>query len=163
MHVLKLRGPLPGKLRVEMLPRSAERLPALGCFFLQSLSVVAADLVKQALIEVIAVTGDFWQQLRKRHGGIERSRSFAADAAGHQNRSRQHRGRLLQQLIRRNLRRVGQPPHQRIERDLLHHETAVAAFVVDLVRVPLPEVIVGPLIRGMIEVIGPWINRQLIQ
>ena len=63
VHVLELRGPLAGELGIEVLPRTAEGLAPLGRFGLQALGVLAADLVEQPLVELVAVAGDFGQQL----------------------------------------------------------------------------------------------------
>ena len=51
---------------------------------------------------------------------------------------------------------------QRVERDLLQHEAAVVAAVVDVVQVPLAEVVVGPLAGRVIEVVRPRIERELL-
>ena len=52
---------------------------------------------------------------------------------------------------------------QRVERDLLQHEAAVVAAVVDVLQVPLAEVIIGPLAGRMVEVVGPRVERQLVE
>ena len=50
---------------------------------------------------------------------------------------------------------------QRVERDLLQHEAAVVAAVVDAVQIPLAEVVVGPLAGRVVEVVRPRVERQL--
>ena len=51
----------------------------------------------------------------------------------------------------------------RVQRHLLQHEAAVAARVVDLVRVPLAEMVVGPLVDRVVEVVRPRIDGQLVE
>ena len=58
---------------------------------------------------------------------------------------------------------VGQPVEHRVERNLLQHEPAAAARVVQLVHVPLAEEIVGPFVHRMVEVVGPRVKRQLVE
>src|SRR5262245_10924299 len=107
MHVLKLGGTLASELGIEMLARAAERLSPLGRFFSQALGMWAIDLVEQSFVEVVAIAGDFWQELRQGDGGVEAFRAFAADAAGHENGSGENGGGFLQQFVRGNVGRVG--------------------------------------------------------
>ena len=44
---------------------------------------------------------------------------------------------------------------QHVERDLLHDEAAITPLVVDVVRIPLAEMVVGPLVHRMVEIVGP--------
>ena len=51
----------------------------------------------------------------------------------------------------------------RVERDLLHHKPAIAALAVEMVRVPLAEMIIGPLVDRVVEIVSPRIDGQLVQ
>ena len=108
---------------------------------------------------------------RERDIGAVARRAVAGGAGGHQDRAGQHGGRFEQQLVARGRGgrfapaiAVGRRIHarqQRIERDLLQHEAAIVAAVVDAVQIPLAEVVIGPLAGRVIEVVGPRIERQL--
>ena len=110
----------------------------------------------------------------ERDVGAVAAGAVAGRAGGHQDRAGQHGGRFEQQLVARAggrdcvshaVRAVGEridAREQRIERDLLQHEAAVVAAVVDVVQVPLAEVVVGPLAGRVVEVVGPRIERQLV-
>ena len=85
-------------------------------------------------------------------------RAAAGRARGHQNRASQNGGRFEHQLVARRGARClcsacsaaverRDARQQRVERDLLQHEAAVVAAVVDQILVPLAEVVVGPLCR----------------
>ena len=84
----------------------------------------------------------------------------AADAGRHENRAGQDDRRFLQ-TKRGIVRRLVDAFEQRVKRHGLQDEPRIVARVVDLVRIPLAEVIVGPLVGGMIEIVSPWIERQL--
>ncbi len=55
------------------------------------------------------------------------------------------------------------PLEQHVERDLLHDKAIVKAAAVDVMRIPLAKVVVGPLVDRMIEVVGPGIEGQLVE
>jgi len=52
--------PLPGELSIEMLTRAAERLAFFGRFDAQPLGMFAADPLKEPLVKIVAIAGDFW-------------------------------------------------------------------------------------------------------
>ena len=53
--------------------------------------------------------------------------------------------------------------HERVERYRLEHEVAVEATIVDVVRVPLAEVVIGPFARGVVEVVRARVDGQLFE
>ena len=95
-------------------------------------------------------------------------RAGAADAGGHEHRAGQHRGRLERvsssaagQVLRAVvLRRL---PASASSVICAQHEAAVAALVVEVVRVPFAEEVVGPLVGGMAEVVAARIEGQLVE
>src|SRR5438132_14336875 len=50
-----------------------------------------------------------------------------------------------------------------IQCDLPDDQSAEPALVVDVVRVPLPEQVIGTAVAGMAEVVGPRIDGKLVQ
>ncbi len=50
-----------------------------------------------------------------------------------------------------------------VERDLLQHEPAVVAAVIDVVQIPLAEVVVRAFARRVVEVVGARIERQALR
>ena len=52
---------------------------------------------------------------------------------------------------------------QRIERDLAHDITTEAALVVQMMRIPLAEDVIGPAIDGMAMIVGPQIDGQFVE
>ena len=87
----------------------------------------------------------------------------AAGARGHQDDAGEHGRRLEEQFIARHAAGRFNPLKYRIERDLLQHESSIPPLSIKMVRVPLPEVIIRPLVRRVIEIVSPWINRQLVE
>ena len=173
VHVLHLGGAAAGQLVVQMLPGAAERLPRALRLGPQPVAVLARGARQQLLVELIAIGGDVRQQGRQRHVGVVAGRAVAGGAGGHQDRAGEHGGRF-EHAARRAWTAVAasRPPlplggefdarEQRVERHLLQHEAAVVAAVVDVVQVPLAEVVIGPLAGRVIEIVGPRIERQLL-
>ena len=58
---------------------------------------------------------------------------------------------------------MGQPVEHGVERDLLQHEAAASARVVQLVHIPLTKEIVRPFIDRMVEVVGAGIEGQFVE
>ena len=52
---------------------------------------------------------------------------------------------------------------QHVQRHLLHDKPAVATLVIDVVWIPLAEVVIGPLVDRMIKIVGPRVERKLVQ
>ena len=52
---------------------------------------------------------------------------------------------------------------QGVERDLADDVAAIAALVVDVVRVPFAEDVVGPAVDRMAVIVGPHVQRQFVQ
>ena len=167
VHVLHLRRAAAGQLVVQMLPRAAERLPRALRFGPQPLAVRPGGAREQLFVELIAIGGDVRQQVGERDVRVVAAGPLPRRAGGHQDRAGQHGRRFEQQLVSRplpspRLVRDVDARQQRVERDLLQHETAIVAAVVDALQVPLAEVMVGPLAGRVVEVVGPRIERQLV-
>jgi hypothetical protein len=163
MDMLELAGPPPRKLGVEMLPRPAEGLAALVALLLESLGMGAAGPGEEPLVELVAVAGDARQELGQRHRGVERRRAISADAGGHEDGAGENCGGFEQDFLGGQVVGVGQPLHERIKGHLLDYEAAETAVLVHLVRIPLAEVVIGTLVGRMIEIVGPRIDRQLLE
>ena len=67
-----------------------------------------------------------------------------------------------QQLVGASLPAVD-PGRECVEHDLLQHEAAIAPLAVDVVRIPLAEMIVRPLVDRVIEIVLPRIDGQLVE
>ncbi len=165
MHVLHLQRTAAGQLVIQMLPRAAERLPGPLRFGTQSIPLRPAGLREQALIKLVAIFGNVRQQRGQRNVGAVRAGSAAGGARGHQNRTRQNGRRFKYQLLARARRTLGRRDarQQRVERDLLQHETPVVAAIVDQLLVPLAEVVVRPFAGRVIKLVRPRVERQLVQ
>ena len=172
VHVLHLRGAAAGQLVVQMLPGAAERLARALRFGPQPFAVLVRGARQQILVELVAIGGDVRQQSRERDVGAvaagplpvvpEAIRIVPASTAAASNMQLVARGGggsvfAAAVVVGRRIH----PRQQRIERDLLQHEAAIVAAVVDVVQVPLAEVVVGPLAGRVIEVVGARIERQL--
>ncbi len=163
VDVLQVLGPQPGHAMVQMLPRAPNGCRRAVASARNRSPCGSGRCSQKLLIEPIAVAGDPRQERGQRDGGIVRLRPAAAHAGGHEHRAGQHGGRFVEQLAARNVAVLADAGQQGIERHLLHDEPAVATLVVDVVRVPLAEVIVGPLVDRVIEVVGPRVEGQLVQ
>ena len=160
VDVLQLLGPAAGQKMVEVLPRAAKRLPQRLGLGTQPRGVRRRELSQQLLVERIAVDGDLLHQRGQRHSGIVGVGPVSAHARSHQHRSRQH-GRLLEQnLLAREPAVAGQAVEHGVESNLLQHEAAAAARVVQLVHVPLAEQVIGPLVHGVVEVVSPRVEAN---
>ena len=158
VDVLQLLRSPPGQHLVEVLPRAAQRLPQGLGLFPQPHGLRTAQPPEETLVEGVAVAGDDRQELGDGHGRIVRIGPAAADARAHEHRSRQHGGGLEQHFLVRDLPSALDPLPKGVQGDLLQHEAAIAALVVDLVRIPAAEVMVRPAVDGMIEVQGPRVE-----
>ena len=74
-----------------------------------------------------------------------------------------HDGRGVEHASPRPARRICDPGEQPVERVLADDEAAVAALVVEVVRVPFAEDVVGPAVGRVVVIIRPRIDRQFVQ
>ena len=163
MYVFQLGGTAAGQAMVQVLPSPGQRLMPRDRLGPQPLAVGTGNPGQQLLVERVAIGRDLGHEHSQRRGRGMRLRPAAAGGRGHQDGAGQHSGRFEQQLFGRKLVRRFNPREQRVERDLLQHEAAVAALVVDVVGIPLAEVVVGPLIDRMVEVVLPRVDGQLVE
>ena len=115
------------------------------------------------MVKLVAVLGDVRQQRGQRHRRIVRLRPGAGGAGSHQNGAGQNRAGFEQHFIGRQLGDVSDSRQHGIERALLNHKSAVAAFAVDQIGIPLAEMIIRPAVDRMIEIVRPRIDRQFIE
>ena len=128
---------------------------------------------EQLFVKLVAIGGDLGQQRGERDVGVVATGAVAGGAGGHQDRAGEHGGRFEQQLLARRggdgrcprplaaVERI-QARGEGVERDLLQHEAAVVAAIVDEVLIPLAEVVVGALAGRVIELVGPRVERQFV-
>ena len=166
MDALQLNRAPPSKFVIEMLPRTAERLPRPHRFFAQPIAMRAGGHRQQLLVEVVAVGGDDRQQRRQRDRRIVPAGRIAARAGGHQDRAGQDGRRLIDAIDRidpwRAVPRIA-ARQQRVERHLLQHEPRVVARAGNMVRVPLSEVVVRSTVDGVVEIVGPRVEGDFLQ
>ncbi len=163
MDMLQLHCPAPSQLGVEMLPRRAKRLVQRRGFFLQALEVRTGEPREQVFVKRVAIRGDLRQERGERGRRIVRLRTVAAGARGHQDRAGQDCRGFEEQFLARQVLHGFHTLPERFERDLLQYKPPVAPLVVEMVRVPLAEMVVGPLVHRVIEIVSPGVDRQLVE
>ena len=163
VHVLQLLRPAAGKKMIEVLPRGAERLPQRHGLGPQPLRVRAFQLPEQLVVKGVAIVRDLLHQRGQGDGRVVRVRPIAADARAHHHRAGQHRRFLEEHLFAAQTAVMLQAIEHGVHRRLLQHKPPTPAGVVQPVHVPLAKKIVGPLVDGVVEVVGPGIERQLFQ
>ncbi len=167
MPLLHLQSAVPGQVGVEVLAGAAEGLARQVLFVAQPGGMLRRQARQELLVKGVAVAGDAGQQRGQAHRGIVSPRSAAGDADRHQDRTRQH-GRGLGQPLRARsapARRLGgiDPVEQAVESDLADHVAPIATAVVQVMRVPFAEDVIGPAVDRMAVVVGADVNGQLVQ
>ena len=165
MALLHLQGALLAEVLVEGLAGAAERLPrAARPPGLSRSPWLAADALAAAGRRT---SRDTWRCAAPGWTSVTVESCVCGPApliaGAHQDGAGQHAGRLEQQLLARHVavsRRAASRPSSVTCRD---DEAAIAALVVDVVRVPLAEAVVGPLVGGMAEVVAARIEGQLVE
>ena len=136
----------------------------MDCNSWRSRSVWAAGgLGQQLLIEGVAIAGDARQERGQRGGGVVRRRPPTAHARRHEDGAGQHGGALEEAFVGGQHGGVFDAVHEGVEGDLANDVAAKPAAVVDLVRVPLAEDVVGPAVDRMAVVVGAEIDGHLVQ
>ena len=163
VDVLHLQRSPPRELAVQMLPSRRERLVQSGPLRPQPLGVRAAQAIEKLPVKGVAISGDFRQERAESRRRIVCLRAAAARARRHENDPGQHGRGLEEQFVA--WQRVGRldPFEDRVERDLLQHESPVSPLPIEMMRIPLAEVIVRPLVYRMIEIVSPRIEGQLVE
>ena len=162
MNVLQLGCPPPGQKMIQMLPGAGQRLPPCFGFGPQAIAVRPRDAGQQLLIVGVAIGRDLLHQGRQRGRRAVRVGAAAASARGHQHRAGQHGRRLEPQFVGIEIAGRKRPGRQGVEHDLLQHEPAIAPLAVEVVRVPLAEMVVRPLVHRMVKIVLPRIDGQLV-
>ena len=88
---------------------------------------------------------------------------IAADARSHQHCARQYSRLFEQHLLIRQSTPIGQAVEHRFECGLLQHEPAASARIVQFIHVPLTKEIIRPFVDGVVEIVGPRVEGQLIE
>ena len=166
-HVLHLAGPAAGQDRVDVLPHATEGLPQPAGLLLEPVAMVGRQEAQQPAVEGVAVAGDPRQELAQTEGRLRGGGAAAGEPRGHQDHAGQHRRRLEFELPGRGRLAAGprcltRPRENPVERRLLQHHPPVAALLVDPLRIPEAEQIVGPAGGRMEEVEGPGIESELL-
>ena len=163
VRVLQLHGAVASQGLVEMLASSAKGLTQRDGLRLQSLGMRTLDLFQKPLVEGVAVAGDVGQEGGQAGVRIVGARAAAADAGPHEHDADEHGPGLIEELGGGNLAWFVQAAEDCVEGDLRDHETAVSAGIVDAMRIPLAEMVVGAFVHRVVEVVGTGINSQLLQ
>ena len=156
--VLHLASSIMSQVQIERLSHVAERLLSRLLDMLQTLRPLALDARHQPVVKVVPLTGDMRQQRCKRHSGIVARRTVAADSRSHQNCAAQNGPRIENGLVLILLQR--DPVDERVENDIANNKTSVVARVVDQVRIPLTEQVVGSLENRVVVIVGPHVESQ---
>ncbi len=118
-------------------------------------------LRKQLLIEFVPIFGDHRQQRRQRYRRIVRLRTAPGRPRCHQNRSRQYRAGLEQQLLSWHIRHLLNSRQAPRPTCIVESQTAGNVFIIDQVLVPRAEMIIRPPIHRMVKIVGPRIRAPI--
>ena len=163
MAALHVQGPLLAEVLVERLANAAERLPGELRLRLEPIGVRARQPAQDERVEAFPVLGDDRHEVRESDGRVVRVRGRAAGAGSHQHGADEDGPRLEQEFVRRQISRIGEPLLEPLDRHLAKNEPAILALAVEVMRVPLAEAVVGPLVRGMAEVVAARVESELVE
>ena len=162
--LLQLHGAVAGQVGVEVLAGAAERLPGRRLLLAQPGRVrplpVARATARKTHRDSGRCAAAAWPGSSRNRGAVG---PLPLTPGGHQHRAGQDGRRLVKRSSRSSGRAVCDAVEQGVQRDLADDVAAIAALVVEMMRVPFAEDVIRPAIDRMAVVVGAHVNGQLVE
>ena len=161
--LLQLSRPLDCDALIQVLAGAAKRLSQMLRLGAKPIAAGAGNRGNQSLVKTVAQTGYLRHQSAQRSRGIVHVGASPAQRRGHQHRSRQNGRGFEQPLVAVGAGGLVDSSEHGLERALPSNKPAMAAERIQVMRIPFTEYMIGTPVGGMVVIVRPRIERELIQ